>query len=232
MLIVVSRLLCASIANSPPQTASPIISPASPTSIHHLFCDIPAGTTTDADGDSAFTYEFRWTVNGVVLFANDTHISSPAATTSRLDRSAYAKGAVVTCSSRAIESGLPSSMPAVVWGPYSTPTSVTIGDTAPVLYGVAVIPSPLTSPLPTALTCTATNVSDFDGDAVAVSASGAVAWYVNGVLNAGVSSVSVSSGSGVWAMRDTVSCVLTVNDGVLNSNSLQATALVLGMCFV
>ena len=141
------------IANTPPVTGVPTLSPTAPTKAGPIACT--PGATTDADGPAAWTYRYEWRVRGAVV----------GETSSALPASAFAKGNEVICSVAASDG--------VAFGTATASLPVTVGNSPPSL-GTPVI-SPIPAYTNSILTATAT-ASDLDGDAV----TWATVWKKNG----------------------------------------------------
>jgi len=169
--------------NGAPSAPEVAISPLDPQTADGLSVAI-SSASIDPDGDSV-SYTYSWLRDGV-----DT-----AETTTAVDASATAKDQVWTVVVTPTDGSITGD---------AGSASVTIGNTAPVLDGVAIAPSDPSAA--DTLSCDAGTASDADGDVVTL----AYAWSINGD-DAGVSAASLT---GSFEAGDSVSCTATPSDGV------------------
>ena len=175
--------------------ATAALSPASPTRASTLTC---SGSATDADADTALL-SFRWTVDGSAV------VETSATDSQSTLVGAFSAGQIVVCTVTAFDGSTGSDT-----------TSVTIGNTAPVVHSVVLSPSTVY----TNDTLSANVVSsDADGDALSLD----YAWYVDGVKLAAATS-SALSGATAFDKAQTVYVTVTVRDGS-GSDGSGSTAL-------
>ena len=172
------------IGNTAPVLASVALSPDPAAEGDTLTCT--AGTTTDADGFTSFTYSYAWTVNG----------ASIAATTRTLTGTYFDSGDDVGCAVTPRD--------ATDAGAAVSSNTVTIGNTAPTLATLSLSPDPAYEG--DTLACTAGATTDADGDAVGLTYD----WTVSG-SSLGYNSATLEDT--YFDRGDTVTCSATPTDG-------------------
>jgi len=171
------------IGNSAPVLSNVLLSPLEPTTVESLTCSFDA--PTDVDGDTDFSFEWFWEVNG-------GRISQSGEV---LDASLFERSDSVQCFVVASDTDSSSEEAAS--------NTVTVLNTAPSIDGLYIDPP---NPLPEdTLWCDYTDFVDVDGDAD----QSLIEWAVNGVSVS--ESVSLSSG---FEAGDTVTCTVTPDDGI------------------
>ena len=153
----------------------------------------------DPEGDTV-THLYSWSVDGV---------PSTLSTTATLPASATTRGETWSVAV--------SGMDARVAGP-STEVSVTIGNAAPAMTGVALSPSDVS--VTEDIVCSPTS-SDADGDSI----SHTFAWSIDGIA---VSETSNTLAAGSALAGQTVVCTVTPNDGLDDGAALASTGLIVG----
>lgn len=147
------------------------------------------------------TYTYAWSLDGV---------PSAASVSATLDHAATTRGDVwsvrVTPTDGAFE-GAPGS------------ASVTIGNTAPAIARVTLLPDP-PDPADT-LTCTPDTPTDADGDTVSLT----YAWEVNG---GSVAPNTATLTPGYFVQGDSVRCLVTPNDGIAVGATVASPPVVIG----
>ncbi len=178
------------ISNAAPSVRSVSISPPSPVRSSTLTCAYTG--YSDPDGDSDLS-TYAWDVDGVAAGSGST-LPGP-----------FVDGAVATCTvtpDDGTDAGAPIS------------SSVTVGNTPPVLTGLSISPDPVyTNDVLTA----SVGASDADGDSVSVS----YTWVVNGTP-VGASGDTLS-GVSYFDRDDTVYVVAQGDDGADTSTSTSST---------
>jgi formylglycine-generating enzyme required for sulfatase activity len=172
------------------------LSPTSPTRSSTLTC---TATTTDADADSA-SLSFSWTVAGSTVAATSSGTSSTTLA------GVFSTGQAVACTVTASDGK---------GGSDTAATSVTIGNTAPVVSGVTLSPS--TAYTNDTLTASATT-SDADGDTLSLSYD----WYVEGVLVKSGTSRSLS-GVAYFDRDEEVYAIVSASDGATTTSATSST---------
>jgi hypothetical protein len=182
--------------NGAPSAPEVAISPVDPQTADGLSVAI-SSASIDPDGDSV-SYTYSWLRDGV-----DT-----AETATAVDASATAKDQVWTVVVTPTDGSITGD---------AGSASVTIGNTAPVLDGVAVAPSDPSAA--DTLSCVVGTATDADGDGVTLT----YAWSINGD-DAGVSAASLS---GSFEAGDSVSCTATPSDGTDFGSAVVSDAVVI-----
>lgn len=141
------------IANTPPTTGTPTLSPASPKTGESVQC-LPTGAA-DIDGDTV-THSFSWSIGG----------TASAETTDTLAASETTKGDSITCTATPNDG--------TIDGIAQTSAASTVVNTAPTLGSVAVSPTSPTAD--ETLTCTPMGATDDDGDSITYT----YAWTIAG----------------------------------------------------
>jgi hypothetical protein len=181
------------IDNTSPVVADATISPDPAYTDDTLTCT--AGTTTDADGTTSFTYNYDWVVNG-----------SLAATGTTLGDAKHERDDKVVCEVTADDGS-------ITGEPVSSET-LTISNTAPEVLAVSLSPSSPT--VEDSLTVTATT-SDLDGDTVTLT----YVWSVDG-SDPGTSSQFLEGGTDFIKGQD-ISVTIAPNDGTDTGSSLSSS---------
>lgn len=187
------------IGNAPPSLASVAIDPSSPSASDDLTA-VPSGWS-DADGDAA-GYAYAWYVSGALVsgVTGDTLASSHTAS----GDSVYV---VVT------------PYDGRDYGSAVTSSTVVIGNSPPTVASVSLTPTTATES--STLTCTAGATADPDGDTVTIRYD----WVVSGIT-LGVTSSTLS---GTWFDKyDTVTCVVTPNDGKVDGTPKTSNTVTIG----
>jgi hypothetical protein len=191
------------IGNSVPEIARVTVSPDPAVAADNIRCSHSGWFDTDGDADASV---YSWQLNGTdVGDSSDTfvggHIGGDVVTCIVTPNDGYEDGAAVS-------------------------SSVTIGNTAPVLADATL--SPRTAYEASTLTCTPGASSDVDGDAVSFTTTWTVAGSDPGVTTSTLSGTYFDSG-------DAVTCTVTPTDGsatgasvVSNSVTISNTAPVMG----
>ena len=180
------------IANTPPELIDASLSPSTLTSADAVTC-VP-GEVEDADGDTAFTYSYSWTVNGV-----DAAVSS-----SELGNSRFVRSDLIACAVTVDDGDA---------GNTVTTSSSSVGNALPTITEVSLTPEePRTDDKVTAISPT----EDGDGDLVTL----AYAWEVNGV-DIGVAKKSL--GPENFSAGDTLTVYVTPIDAYDSGIAVSAS---------
>lgn len=165
--------------------------------------DLTVAVTTpsvDPEG-SPVTYRYAWFKDGV---------ASGASTSATLDHAATTRGDVWMVRVTPTD------------GTYDGPpaeASTSIGNTAPVIAGVTIVPDP---PTPSdTLTCTPATPTDADSDSVSLT----YAWQVNG---APIAPTTTTLTSGYFVQGDSVRCLVTPADGFDTGATVTSPPVVIG----
>ncbi len=182
------------IDNSPPVLADATISPSTAYTDDELTCT--AGSTTDPDGTTSFSYLYEWTVDGVSVSFTDTL----AADDHGRDDDVVC---VVTPNDGQDDGSAVSS------------ATLTISNTPPEVVSVSLAPA---SPATDDSLSATVETSDLDGDTVSVS----YTWDVSGI-DPGETSGTLD-GAGGFDKGDEVTVTVVPDDGTDTGSSLTATA--------
>lgn len=185
------------LANTPPVTGRPTLSPVNPTEAGSVLCT--PGATTDVDGTTSFTYRYEWRVNSVLA----------PETSSSLPPSQFAKHDEIVCGVAANDGA--------DFGVLASSLPVTVRNTPPDLSTPVIAPNPAFTN--SALTVTAA-ASDLDGDTVTTAAS----WRRNTIV---VASAPTLDGATMFQKGDRISVTLTPWDGEANGAARTSADLII-----
>jgi hypothetical protein len=158
------------------------------------------GYTSDVDGTTSFTYDYRWSVAG-----DDV----PGVFTDTLPSGHFVKDQNVQCRVRAHD-GLD-------YGDFVAAPEAYILNTPPVINGVSIGPADAKT---NDIVSASIDASDIDGDFLTVSYS----WYVSGLL---ISSFPSLNGATDFEKGDTVYLEVTVSDGEDESDPVISETLII-----
>lgn len=181
------------ILNTAPVLGTVNIAPQQAREASTLSCTPQAGSYSDIDNDT-ITFSYDWIVNGVPLAINANTLTGAN----------FNKGDDVYCSATPNDG--------TINGASVSSSTITILNTAPTISSATLSPSP--ADVTNTLTCTPGTTNDIDpADSVSVS----YAWLVNGQPIAATSSTLTAPGH--FSKNNTVTCLITPNDGSINGNA-------------
>jgi hypothetical protein len=180
------------VGNGAPSITGVTISPSTATVSSTLTCAVTGFSDPDGDADAS---TFAWTVDGVSAGSGAT-LSG-----------AFVGGDVVTCTATPSDGSATGA---------TKSTSITIGNTAPVLASVSLTP---TSPSSAdTLTCTPGSTTDADGT---TSFTYSYAWTVNGAT---ISATGSTLSPSLHSKFDVIRCSVTPNDGTSSGSAVSSSS--------
>ncbi|MBK9369809.1 MAG: hypothetical protein IPN01_26510 [Deltaproteobacteria bacterium] len=184
------------VGNGAPSITGVTISPSSATVSSTLTCAVTGFSDPDGDADAS---TFAWTVDGVAAGSGATLAG------------AFVGGDVVTCTATPSDGSATGA---------TKSTSITIGNTAPVLASVSLTPTSPTSA--DTLTCTPGSTTDADGT---TSFTYSYAWTVNGST---ISATGSTLAPSLHSKFDVIRCAVTPNDGSGSGSAVSSSSVTIG----